>query len=68
MQNQSGQSWELGPSVFVTITAVDKWLFGCLSFATSSLESDSYQAQFQPIATRFLPDEWYVRWGDFLGY
>lgn len=56
--------WQLGPAVFATTTAVDKWLLGALYFQPFSLESDAHQLRFQVIATHFLPDEWYIGWGD----
>jgi hypothetical protein len=60
------REWQLGPAAFFTTKAVDKWLFGVLCYPTFSLESDAYQVLAQPIAVRYLPNEWYVGWGDLL--
>lgn len=58
--------WRLGPAVFATTTAVDKWLFGGLYQQPFSLESDAYDLQLQPIATRFLANDWYAGWGELI--
>ena len=60
------REWQLGPAVFGTTKAVDKWLFGVLCYSTFSLESDAYQVLAQPIAVRYLPNESYVGLGDLL--
>ena len=56
----------LGPSAAILNRSVPKWLLGFLFEAPFSVQSDAYTIQFQPIAVRYLPNEWYVGVGDLL--
>jgi len=58
--------WQLGPAAYLVSTAVPKWVLGAIYQQPISLESCAYTVQVQPIATRLLPNQWYVGWGDAL--
>jgi hypothetical protein len=56
--------WEFGPTILMTTTAVDKWLFGAVYYHPFSMQSDSYQGFFQPIVVRNFPNHWFAGWGE----
>ncbi len=56
--------WQFGPAAFFVTTAIPKWVIGAIYEQPFSLESNAYSVQVQPIATRLLPNEWYIGWGD----
>ncbi len=58
------REWQLGPAAFAVSTAIPKWVIGGIYQQPFSLESNAYVLQTQLIATRLLPDNWYLGWGD----
>ena len=60
------REWQLGPAGFIVSTAVPKWVIGAIYQQPFSVESDAVSVQLQPIATRLLPNDWYVGVSDFL--